>query len=164
MSIQIWKAWSKLNYAPVIDSATDILNQVLWYNDHIRRANKMWFLSLLSINGLNRIPDIYDYPAGRFHTYRYITMKYGPVCDILTHNSIKASIPNFWKNMLKNKVMNENIGTLFERIPKGMKMSKYFYWNLIRKIAVTKKLDFNLSLKHYGRLSYKSNTMMHNGK
>ena len=59
--------------------------------------------------------------------------KYGQVIDFLTYNRLIASIPSLWKIMLKQESHVEPEPVGMQRLPRGMKLSKFCYWEFIRK-------------------------------
>ena len=63
----------------------------------------------------------------RLKTFDEMAQEFGPVMDFLTNNKIINSIPEWWKTMLRQRIMGERAGSGFDILPLGRKLSKYVY-------------------------------------
>lgn len=122
---QLWSAWSYFSYSePYCRDA--VLLQVLWYNENILRQNKPWISHTLIQSGIFRFQDILDENTD-------LILNYWQVChrlntnnlDLMQYNSLVASIPQQWKDLLHIFIPLEP--TILDVIYKKPKMSTYLY-------------------------------------
>ena len=112
---EILVAWSKLQIEKKITTKEDILNEIIWNNKHMLINGKAMFYKEWFNKGIKYIKySIHE--NGHFLTTDEINNKYRIAVNIMTYNSIKASIPNKWRRCLKNgqiedTLQNRNIKT-----------------------------------------------------
>ena len=116
-----------VNYKPNVETTGDVLDQTLWYNDHIRRARKMFYLIRPSENGINTIWDIYDVPNRTFLTFQQIVQKYSDIIQPLDYNTLVTAIPNLWKQCQGGHGTGKtgNLAVNFSRQGKHREFSKF---------------------------------------
>lgn len=132
-SIQIWAAWAHFN-ATAPKSRDDVLNQCLWYNSHILRNEKPWLSRSLYHAGLIYIYHLYDETRDRFFSAEELAMIFR--CDYLMEiNSLLTSVPNQWKQMLKQAVSIPPQIPLAQSIVSKKQLSSYFYKILCNRIV-----------------------------
>ena len=90
---EILVAWSKLQIEKKITTKEDILNEIIWNNKHMLINGKAMFYKEWFNKGIKYIKDII-HENGHFLTTDEINNKYRIAVNIMTYNSIKASIPN----------------------------------------------------------------------
>ena len=105
----------------------DVLEQTLWLNQYVKRANIHWNVTTAINEGLNQVRDIYDTINGRFRTYAEITTKYGPVISLASYHSLIACIPNWWKIALNQRIHVEKTEVGIERLRPGQKITNWVY-------------------------------------
>ena len=96
----ILKAWSELHYSEPKEKS-DIMNQVLWYNVHIRREQKPFIVKKMYRAGIKTVHDIFDDHALKFHSYDEIMHSFGNIGSYLDYASVVNSIPQEWKKKPK---------------------------------------------------------------
>ena len=77
----------------VPQTALDILDQVIWLNQHLKRGKVIWCIPQAVQAGVHKIRDIYEMTTDQFLRYQQLTDKYGLICTQLQCNGILASIP-----------------------------------------------------------------------
>ena len=85
---------------------TDILDQCLWYNSYIKRANRVWYVPKAANIGLTHVRHIFSKASKSFLTYNECVNKFGNVINHLNYVGLIASIPPLWKleNVLRQAV------------------------------------------------------------
>ena len=143
----VYRSWCNYNFRSP-DSADEILNQVIWYNSCIRRDNKPIYSNNLFTNGIVYIHNLFHQEKRQIYTFQEFVTKYGYITDWLSYENVTRSIPQLWKNILKNMEGNINI-TETLRINELLNQPKpgnFIYKELIN--------DSNLNLhKYYSRWS-----------
>ena len=84
---------------------SEALDQPLWYNDQIRRSNKMWFIDQAHNMGMDRARDIYDTFHGHFYSAIEIQQRFGPIMNFIICNRYVASIPSMWRIILRQRII-----------------------------------------------------------
>ena len=90
VSVQVWKLWLQNNQIIPVN-ATDVMHQMIWYNQYIKWGNTHLFIT----NGMIKIKDIVE-----FCSFQTIINKFGQIKNIVTRHRLIASIPRLWKNYL----------------------------------------------------------------
>ena len=127
-------SWSEFNFEPVLATAEEILNTVIWGNSLIRRANKVILDGKLVNSKVDRLMCIYDFVNKRFMRYQEVKDAYDIEFDQLFYLGILAAIPNTWKIILRNENYLEPIDTetKLNKMEKIDKVSKFIYWELVQ--------------------------------
>ena len=102
MAREIWKAWSKINYTPVLESMEEILDTVLWGNSLIRRRNQPVWDSKLVNSQVGKIIHIYNVEQRRFLTFHELKDQHQVSFDVLFYMGLLVAIPTMWKVCLHN--------------------------------------------------------------
>ena len=125
----IWLAWSQFNYAPQRDTQEEILTFRVWGNSLISRENKPIFDKKLVRSGIDTILDMYDPNTGKITTYEKIQEQFD--IPYLMYISLRAAIPNIWKNEIQRSSMDEvlDVETKLQFIMKAPTPSKLFIAN-----------------------------------
>ena len=97
----IWDAWSQHRFHSPQDK-NEILNQVIWYNSHIKVLNSTIFYKQWADCGIIQIHDIYTSQHLMFLTYQEVTQLYGLGLSFLDYYTIVASVPQEWKFILRS--------------------------------------------------------------
>ena len=97
---QVLLAWSNINFwTPETD--TQILDQRIWYNSHIRANNKPFIIQSAYVAGIIKLRDIWDENSNSFLQLAEVHDRYGECMTWLTYNMIKAAVPKEWKSVLR---------------------------------------------------------------
>ena len=131
----MWLAWCKYRYE-IPNGGTQIINQVIWYNSHIRVNNKPIFYNSWYQKGIIQIRDIYNAGQHHFYTFQELHNLYGPGLLFLDLFTIIAGIPPAWKQELINyHDTGEMVG-----IQDVCGTSKEIYRSLVEKYYLSLKL------------------------
>ena len=117
-------------------SVEDVLDQVMWYNSNIKRANKMWIEPGAWRLGLKKIKYTYDLTTKRFISYDNLIRKFPDIqdsIDFIKYNAIVISVPKLWETILSQNVTGEKTDRGLECFPRGYKFTKFIYWEMLRK-------------------------------
>ena len=105
-----WKdvlgSWAKYNFIIPHDANT-ISQQVIWFNSHLRIANKPFFFKKAFQNGVIRIKDILN-ENGAFLAYDDFVANFGNSLNFIQYCSILHAIPQNWRILLQEN--DANIG------------------------------------------------------
>ena len=129
-------AWSKINYRTPT-SKKDVLNQILWYNSHIKIRNSTLFLKRWYTSGIVRIQQIWD--DGRFKTCNELVREYGNVINIIDLTNITQAIPKEWLLVIKKEVSTDVNLAAVDLVQSNLKCSKIVYDSIIAKKIDDKK-------------------------
>ena len=135
MLVQIWKAWSKINYRVPVDS-DEILDQNIWGNSNIRRANKPFMNKVFIESDFTKVRQLRHENEQRLLNYEEFKAKFGSILSVLEFNSMVLAIPATWKSFIKYefKEQQENSSTTqIENLNKKKNISKQFYWQCIEE-------------------------------
>ena len=98
---RFWKhllqAWVEYNFH-YPEQPKEVINQILWYNSHIKIARRLVFNQEWYDKGVIYIKDICT--QGKLMSFQELKYTYGIQCDEMTYNSIISSIPKCWKRMI----------------------------------------------------------------
>ena len=64
-------------------TAGDILDQTIWFNHNIKRANRTWYFPKAMEAGMIKTRDIYDMNTSKFLSFREVVNKYGNVMTVI---------------------------------------------------------------------------------
>ena len=93
---QVLHAWSNINYwSPT--TVGEILQQLLWYNSHIRRENLPFYWAPWYRAGIQTIRDLWNVEEHEPYTAAYLSQKHNIDVGWLQLNSVWAAIPQVWK-------------------------------------------------------------------
>lgn len=95
----MYRYWGELNFVSPV-SVNDILQQILWFNSHIKHQGKWIFNKMLFKGGIFKIVHLFDLDTGRFMEYADFVTMYGAIVDFVTYYRLIMSIPQVWKNIL----------------------------------------------------------------
>ena len=140
---EILSAWSCLNYTNDIDS---IGKEIIWNNSNIKSTeNKTYFYPTWFERGITRIEQIYDFRCKQFYSFENFKTLYDlNNLEFFSYHKLIASIPNSWKERLKNENITYNIKpNLIEKITDKVKMSKYVYNSLVKRKLDTHRKQEN---------------------
>ena len=105
-----WKSvmeyWCEYNHHQV-DTIEQVLKERIWYNSHIKIANKLCYNELLVNNGVWEILDLIDNETGYFFTHSQIEEMYHIKLSFLTYMSIIDAIPQEWKKLIKDNSLSD---------------------------------------------------------
>lgn len=92
--------WAELNFHSP-HCTNDILQQVLWFNSHIKTKKGWLFNKIMYSHNIVKIIDIFDLDTGRLMLYQDFR-ELNPQCtvDFVTYNGILKAIPGSWKQIL----------------------------------------------------------------
>lgn len=157
--------WAQNNYHSP-DTVNEILQQNLWFNSHIKKANRWLFHKQLFLAGIKRLIDIYNLDEARCYTYQ----EFIELCenvDFVTYYGICASIPKLWMNTLRQNqpspLPKQSWPQTFELLTQGKPSSNIY--NFLRDKAASDNssllilwnndLRLDLQLKEFDRLFVK---------
>ena len=106
------EAWAELNYHDPQDYQ-DILNEILWWNSHIRVGNKPIMWSKWVDKNIITLGDIMV--NCQFKTAEELGVNW------MDLNSICSAIPQRWKNLLKDRVEGETYVDMFTKLKASKK-------------------------------------------
>ena len=109
-------------------SKIEIMNQVLWYNSHIRVLNKMICFDSWLNKGIYTIKDIA--PSGSFFTFSELKEIYGAEINVMQYNQLLSAIPKKWKKEIANAPEDEHY-CLYTELCERTKWSQIVYRKLI---------------------------------
>lgn len=92
-------AWAKFNYHNPTGEQ-EVLEQVLWYNSHIKIAQKICYNLAMICSGILTIKDLLT-STGKLLKPGEFSVRY-PAVNILEYISIVHAIPETWKNYIRN--------------------------------------------------------------
>lgn len=101
------KAWADLTfYVPT--TSEEMLQQILWFNSHVKIRNRWLFEKSLCEAGVLKVIDLYDLDYGRFMSFEDFKQLYpGVKITFLRYHRIIKAIPNQWKRtILQNDMLN----------------------------------------------------------
>ena len=95
----IWKAWAIVSYKSLdeIDTVGEIMNQVIWFNSHMKLHNNFHFYPMMYKKGIIKIIHLMDNTQTRLLTFQEATIKYGNIGNFLQYMAVLRMIPQFWK-------------------------------------------------------------------
>ena len=136
---QIWLAWSRI-YFRIPEDASDIVNQFLWGNLHIRRAGSPIFSQIWMNQGLDYVYQLKHEKSQRLLTYQEAKENFGFCWNVLQYNSIISALPVAWKNILKYQDIQLPEFTQYKFTERFKTPTKEFYWHQIdKKISYVSK-------------------------
>ena len=109
----IWTARAKYSYFKPRKNE-EVLDQILWYNSHIKCQRKVLHHEWLSADAITTVRDLINEQGSAFMTYDELVQKYNyhiilVLCDIIPLRlqfPIHGSISSLWKTV------NREIGTI----------------------------------------------------
>ena len=121
--------WAKVQYTEFY-TGNEYLQELLWYNSKLRKANKPFIIIKAYEAGLKRIGDIVT--ESRLKTYDEITLEYGPVLTWLEYNQVKSAFPKLLLGIGEG-VEQENIYKLeLTKVLHARKPVSYVYHHLVK--------------------------------
>ena len=101
-----WKSvlhsWSEIHYKEV-NSRDDILDQMLWYNSHLKIQGKVFFYRQWYSKNINHIRDLYNDDFSLL-SHNQFCEKYRINVPFLQYYSVISSIPRAWKVTLRQRL------------------------------------------------------------
>lgn len=99
----MWRFWAQLNFVNPA-SVNDILQQLLWFNSHIKNKDKWLYNEHMFNAGICKVIDLFDLDTGKFYAYDDFVRMYGAIINFIDYYSIVHCIPKKWKDtLLKNE-------------------------------------------------------------
>ena len=141
-------------WEPCSEYHTSVLDQYSWFNHKITRGGMAWFNQKAIAAGMLQFRDIYILTENRFLNFQELINKFRDVTDCVTYASLVASIPAIWKIIVRDRVMGESMATGIEKVPQGMKLSKFAYWFFVRNGNT--KIDFSLNIKQMWEIEFQT--------
>lgn len=143
---QLWldivSSWCEYNFFNP-ESYTEISQQLLWFNSHIRIQGKPIFYCHWYTKGVVTVNDIQNLD-GTLLNYNEFCAKFDIKVNFLLYNGLIAAIPKGWKRVLQAENNNESeFVTKIEKIQKVSKPVKMVYWEKIqhRKVDVQNQVN-----------------------
>ena len=129
----VLRAWARVNYVKLeqITKKTDVLNQLIWYNSHIRVKGRPFIYDKSCQKGLMYLSQLCD-PTGHFISPDVLRQNFD--LTTLQYNSIVSAIPKEWKRLLqtKNEGSSEKIKSNIEIVTMVKKPTKWYYKHCTR--------------------------------
>jgi hypothetical protein len=141
---EIWEIWCKENYNEP-ETISEILNQQIWYNSHIKIGNKPVFWEHWKKADINWIADliIIDEKGRRILTLKELSEITETTIDLMEYNMLISSIPRIWKTKIKKELdivrieerhhEEETTPSLIEKLLNAKKPSNMIYKELVNK-------------------------------
>ena len=123
--------------------------QLIWGNSHILRKNKPIWLSVIINSNIDYVSQLIDRIEHRFLMWEQLTDQYGHNLDWLMYESIKAAIPQSWKQIIKYQTVENEPITKCDTIAGKDKVVQYVYWDLINRTLIETSIRemWNVKLK-----------------
>ena len=116
-------AWSKYNsHTPA--NRSEIVNQIIWYNSHIKCDKKVLFIKGSYEAGLITISQLI-LPNGQFMPINIICAMFS--LSVMECNSILSAIPKHWKKMMLEEETQKSYEYEYDKILKVKKTARYYY-------------------------------------
>ena len=126
------EAWSKCYYhEPTTKS--EVLNQTLWCNSHIRDKRGPLVNQAMLNQGTTEIRHIFNQEEGKFFEYVELKQSYGNIGNFLQYHKLVQCIPPNWKSRLKTKGKVTESFDVRSIVDKYDKVASKMYWFLIGK-------------------------------
>jgi hypothetical protein len=141
---EIWEIWCNENYSEP-ETLSEILNQQIWYNSHIKIGNKPVYWEHWKKIDINWIADliIIDETGRRLLTIEELSELAESPINLMEYNMIISSIPRTWKTKIKQNIEvvreeernqeEEITPSLIEKLLNAKKPSNMIYKELINK-------------------------------
>lgn len=104
ISSTFWKdvvrMWCEYSFT-VPTGKEDVENQFLWYNSHLRKNNKPFFMKRLYENNIHYLKDLLD-ENQNVYCYENFIIKYNINIDFVSFYGLISSIPRDWLQILNN--------------------------------------------------------------
>ena len=125
----VLEAWSRFNFISKIEEQKTVLNQVIWFNSHLKIGKKIFFFSKPYKEGLLNISQIVD-PQGNFLPTDVLIAMFD--LTLMQINSLIACIPKSWKKLLKSTpyLTHEIVSPKYELFKNRTKCVSYYYREL----------------------------------
>ena len=122
--------------------ASDMFNEILWYNRHILRSGQPLYSSKLAKAGLYRVHDVIDHNANNI-PFQLLAENIKAETNILFWNGLIRSIPRSWKNLIKieNRIIGQQSFIIPIEINSITKDLTNVNLKLLYEELVRKKLD-----------------------
>ena len=127
-SFSILEAWVKYRYKPVIEELEEILFSKLVGNSLIKRNNMEIFDKHLTENDIDLVIHIFNVTTKCFYTLHQLEVENKKINPIY-HYGILAAIPRFWKVILRNSIITEELDYVVQvnQLQKHKKVTSYVY-------------------------------------
>ena len=141
----ILEAWADVNFSSP-QTVAQIANQVLWYNSHIRIANRPVVYKAWEDLGIHYYKDICEENSGRIRSYEQLQAIYGENIKEMEYNSLVSAIPGEWKKVTEgyNGIQDLEHQCLYNYLCKFEKWSPIVYQRLIEGDETINKIQRNL--------------------
>ena len=134
-------AWAKLNFQTP-DSLKPVTEQFIWYNSCMLLMGKPFLYNKAYKSGLKYIGQLCD-TKGKMLSTEIVCGKYE--ISVLEYNSIKASMPKYWKELIREAEKIEiQIGpkTMLQKFEQSKKAASLYYKLICeRNIPVLRTYD-----------------------
>lgn len=94
----VLKSWCLFNYSEPI-GYENVVEQVLWFNSHVRIAGRLFFSQQMFASGIVRVKDLL-FDDTSFFSCAQFSRKY-PSVNLLDYLSLVSALPQLWKNWIK---------------------------------------------------------------
>lgn len=122
---QVLYSWCLFNFKEEVDK--EVINcEILWFNSHMRIADKVFCWYDCWEAGLVHIHQLFD-RSGQIRSYESIKESFGNVLSWYQYAQLINAIPVTWKTVLTNEYSNEVAFTNFEIIVNETKISNKVY-------------------------------------
>lgn len=150
--IDVLKSWADYNYhAP--NNCTDILNQNIWFNSHIKINGQLLFYSNWYRAGIKHVADLFN-SEGEFISLNAFILRYNITIDFLNWHAIKKAIPADWVSTINNEIGNK------EHITRHYKVDELKFAKKGSKLVYSKLMTFEylIPIKSFNKWSNELNT------
>jgi len=105
-----FKAWCSINYKKPEDiyHINDILNNNIWYNSNLKINNKITFWKQWYKAGIRKIQDLVNPNSADLYSWLELSTKYNLNGNFLNYYSIISTIPETWKQIIKEVFHSRN--------------------------------------------------------
>ena len=158
----ILESWASINFRQV-ESKAEVLNQIIWYNSHVRLDSKPLMWKKWYEKGFLLIEDLFDQEGNPLSQATALD-RLGQEKWLNYHALIRA-IPGNWRNMLKSNVSGENTKSLYATLEGKVGVSQAVYDLMIEDKEYLRKyanrwsdhlesVDYEIYQKSFDNLSY----------
>ena len=110
--------WQKMNNTNP-KTKGDVLNQIIWNNQHIRVNKASVFFPGLKKVGIENLSCLFDDESNTLMTFTTFMQKYNVKSNFLQYYSLVSAIPQEWKTTLKQECLlpsTENVPLAIEKL------------------------------------------------
>ena len=124
----VLQAWATVNYHEPSDHS-QIANQIIWYNSHIKVENKFLLIPQMYESGIFYLKDLLN--KGKFMKVEQLNECYNIKVNMMAYNQLISAIPRTWK---MSYILGEDTEycSLYQELIEKPKWSQVIYQKIIK--------------------------------